>query len=60
LKGRMERRTEFILFIILTFLIPAVLILIDVFLLTDILLIVLGIVWMGFCLAILTPTIRGE
>lgn len=56
----MERRTEFILFIILTFLIPAVLILIDVFLLTDILLIVLGIVWMGFCLAILTPTIRGE
>jgi hypothetical protein len=56
----MERRSEVLLFIVLTFLIPAVLILVDVFLLTDILLTVLGIVWMGFCLIVLTPTMKKD
>jgi hypothetical protein len=60
LKGRMERRGELILFVILTFLIPALLVMVDVFLLTDILLTVFAFIWMGFCLIVLTPSEKGD
>ncbi len=59
-KGRMERRGELLLFVIITFLIPALLVMVDVFLITDIILTVFAFVWMGFCLIVLTPTVRGD
>ncbi len=59
-KGRMERRGELLLFVIITFLIPAVLVMVDIFLITDIILTVFAFVWMGFCLIVLTPAVRGD
>jgi hypothetical protein len=56
----MERRGELITFVILTFVIPAILVSIDVFLITDILLTVLAFIWMGFCLIVLTPSAKGD
>jgi hypothetical protein len=56
----MERRGEMILFIGLTFLIPALLVSIDVFLITDVLLTAFAFIWMGFCLIVLTPSVRGD
>jgi hypothetical protein len=44
----------------LTFVIPAILVSIDVFLITDILLTVLAFIWMGFCLIVLTPSAKGD
>lgn len=52
----MEKRSEKILFVLLTFLIPALLIAVDVIFLTDILLTVFALVWMGFCLIVLAPS----
>jgi EamA domain-containing membrane protein RarD len=60
LKGRMERRGELIVFGILTFLIPAILVMIDVFLMTDILLTIFAFIWMGFCIIVLTPSAKGD
>ncbi len=51
----MESRGEVILFALLTFGIPALLVSIDVFLITDILLTIFAFIWMGFCLIVLTP-----
>lgn len=56
----MERRGELLLFVIITFLIPALLVMVDIFLITDIILTVFAFVWMGFCLIVLTPTVRGD
>jgi len=48
------------LFLTLTLLIPALLVLTDVFLLKNILLTILVFVWMGFCIAFLIPSVRGD
>ncbi|MCK5290401.1 MAG: hypothetical protein KAR39_00080 [Thermoplasmata archaeon] len=56
----MERRGELLLFVIITFLIPALLVMVDIFLITDVILTVFAFVWMGFCLIVLTPTVRGD
>ncbi len=60
LKGHMERRRELLLFVIITFLIPALLVMVDIFLITDILLTVFAFIWVGFCLIVLTPSVRGD
>ncbi|MEE9223251.1 MAG: hypothetical protein V3U51_00660 [Thermoplasmata archaeon] len=56
----MERRRELLLFVIITFLIPALLVMVDIFLITDILLTVFAFIWVGFCLIVLTPSVRGD
>ncbi|MEE9116639.1 MAG: hypothetical protein V3U09_07065 [Thermoplasmata archaeon] len=60
LKGHMERRMELLLFVIITFLIPALLVMVDIFLITDILLTVFAFIWVGFCLIVLTPSVKGD
>jgi hypothetical protein len=60
LEGRMERRGEMLLFIAITFLIPALLVSVDIFLITDVLLTVFAFIWMGFCLIVLTPSVKGD
>ncbi|MFQ5884684.1 MAG: hypothetical protein ACE5IO_06250 [Thermoplasmata archaeon] len=56
----MERRSEMLLFVFIAFVIPLLLILVDVFLITDIILTVLAIIWMGFSLIVLVPSVKSE
>ncbi|UCD92784.1 MAG: hypothetical protein JSV43_02380 [Methanobacteriota archaeon] len=56
----MEKRGEMLLFIFIAFVIPILLILVDVFLITDILLTILALVWMGFALIVLVPSVKKE